>query len=343
MRKLNHKSEEVLTIEAKHIFIDIVSYTHNRSVEAQTDLISYLNRFVKETLEEFEIKPENRIYIPTGDGMCISLLNVSTPYDVHILISLGILEKIHSHNINQDDTMRQFDIRIGINENIDNLITDINGNRNISGSGINHAARIEGLADPSQILIGISVHDKLVQREKYMYSFSKFSAEVKHELPLTVYQYTNERLDYLNSEIPSKFRYVPVPQKIFTLSNIQAYYIANCIVYEDFITKNVDASYKTYSMHIIVVQLSQDSEAKTIIKKTASQRPLNVKRPLQEHFDYIQTVDFGLITELDRYYCERYLDDIRECFSEPYLIVNDTGKKKLFEHYPEIYEEFNIQ
>ena len=230
-------TKNVQTIEAKHIFIDIVNYTYNRSVEAQTDLISYLNNFVKECLDEYEINPEKRIYIPTGDGMCISLLNISTPYDLHILISLRILEKIFLHNNSQEDSMRKFNIRIGINENIDNLIIDINGNKNISGSGINNASRIEGLCDSMQILISNSVFEKLVQREKYMESFSSYSTNVKHGQHLLVHQYKDEKLKYLNNDIPANFR--PIPKKDFRLTEIQAYYIANCITHEDFITKNM--------------------------------------------------------------------------------------------------------
>jgi class 3 adenylate cyclase len=98
--------------------------------------------------------------------------------------------------------MRKFNIRVGINENIDNLIIDINGNKNISGAGINHASRIEGQADPAQILVGNSVYEKLVQREKYMKAFNSYTALVKHGLPLKVHQLINKSLLYLNNEIP---------------------------------------------------------------------------------------------------------------------------------------------
>lgn len=141
----------VQTAEAKHIFVDIVGYTHSRSVEAQSDLISTLNRIVNEALRQQQVPHESVIFIPTGDGMCISLINLFSPYDIHLKLGLSILELLESHNKDEKDEMRQFQLRIGINENIDNLIIDINGNKNISGSGINFAARIEGLGDKQQI------------------------------------------------------------------------------------------------------------------------------------------------------------------------------------------------
>ena len=162
---------EVLTVEAKHIFLDIVSYTLKRSVEAQSEIIGSLNEIVKTVIASHEVSEEHCIYIPTGDGMCISLINVFKPYDVHLQIALSILGKLQEYNESQKSEPRRFQLRIGINENTDNLITDINGAQNISGAGINLASRIEGLASQSQILVGNSVYEKLVQREEHMGAF----------------------------------------------------------------------------------------------------------------------------------------------------------------------------
>ncbi|WP_298900020.1 adenylate/guanylate cyclase domain-containing protein [uncultured Psychroserpens sp.] len=331
----------VQTIETKHIFIDIVNYTYNRSVEAQTDLISYLNTFVKESLEKNQIDSKDRICIPTGDGMCISLLNISIPYDIHIKISLDILKKINSHNDSQKNEMRKFQIRIGINENIDNLIIDINDNKNISGSGINYAARIESLADGNQILVGNSVFEKLVQREQYMKSFDSYSAEVKHGLPLKVHHFKNDKLEFLNNDIPSKFK--PAQKSVFRLSEIQAYYLANCLVNEDFISKNIGSGQNSYSMQTLLLQLSEDCYAKTKTTKLKPDSRVKVKRPLQEHFDYIQEIDFWIICDLNSYIVNEYLSSMYRFFSDPYLFVNQSGKKQLLNDHPKIYEEFNIK
>lgn len=333
-------TKEVKTTEAKHIFIDIESYTHNRSVEAQTDLISYLNSFVKESLEEKKVKIANVIFIPTGDGMCISLTNVFTPYDIHLQIALKILEKIDNHNNSIKDEMRKFNVRIGINENIDNLIIDINGNKNVSGSGINYAARIEGLCDGGQILIGNSVFEKLVQREKYMKSFANYSTEVKHGLPLKVHQYKNEKLKYLNNEIPSKFR--PEPKRTVRLTKIQAYYIANCLINEEFISSNCGSGQNQYSLQTLFIQVAEDAYEKSKTSKF-SNPTTKVKRPLQEHFNYIQSVDFWLVCDLNSYNQNNYLKGISQYFSEFFLFVNDNGKAKLKEDFPEIFEEYKIE
>lgn len=49
-------NKQPITIEAKHIFLDIVNYTHNRSIEAQTELISILNSIVKQSVRKNRIK-----------------------------------------------------------------------------------------------------------------------------------------------------------------------------------------------------------------------------------------------------------------------------------------------
>lgn len=332
---------ETETTEAKHIFIDIVNYTHNRSVEAQTNLIGYLNDFVTEALSENKIESNQRICIPTGDGICISLLEISNPYDIHVKIALDILIKIYNHNITQENQMRKFQIRIGINENIDNLIIDINGNKNISGSGINYAARIESLADGNQILIGNSVFEKLVQREKYMDSFDSYSAEVKHGLSLKVHHYKNYQLEFLNNEIPSKFR--PSQPNVFRLSEIQAFYIANCLTNEDFISKKLGLGQNQYSLEVILVQLAEDYYAKTKVTKSKPIPTIKVVRTLQEHFDYIQKVDFWLICDLNKYYHDKYLNPMYDLFSDVCLFVNAKGKSQLLHDYPKIYAEFKVK
>lgn len=333
--------KEVETIDAKHIFIDIVNYTYNRSVEAQTDLISYLNQIVKAVFKEKKIKDNERLFIPTGDGMCISILNINKPYDIHLLIALSILEKIKAHNDTTDDEMRKFSIRIGINENIDNLIIDINQNQNISGSGINIAARIEGLCDSNQIFVSNTVFEKLAHREKYMKSFQPYSAEVKHGLPLKVYQYRNLELAYINNDVPSKFKIAP--KKTIRLTPVQAYYIANCIKLEEFINDNIDSGQSQYSLVVLLYQLSEDYYAKSKVTKTSNSPTVRVKRPLQEHFNFIQSVDFWIICDLRFFITRENLSEITNYFSEPFLYVGESGKNKLAEDYPEICKEFEIK
>lgn len=329
----------VETTEAKHIFIDIVNYTQNRSVEAQSDLISYLNAIVLKVLDSKNIGAFDRLFMPTGDGMCVSLLNITNPYDVHIQIALEILEKIHEHNKKQEDKMRQFNIRIGINENIDNLVTDINGQRNISGSGINYAARIESLCDENQILVGNSVYEKLVQREKYMNSFVSYRTTVKHGVVLQAHQYINNSLDYLNNAAPRRFQTTRESKK---LTEIQVYYMGCCLLNEEFITSNtLRNDGPPFALHVLMMQLANDLLDKSHATKIYPNSAHRVKKEIQEHLNDLERTDFWIISDLYNY-IHASLEEIADCFSEKFLFISKEGKKRMLTDQPEICKELRI-
>lgn len=191
-------------IPAKYIFLDVVGFTHNRSVEAQSDIVNALNKIVRDSVSEHNITKGRVIYIPTGDGICIALLNVENPFDIHIKIALGIIERVQKHNATTESEVRKFQVRIGINANTDNLVTDINGQPNVTGAGINMAARIMDMADGNQILVGRSVYDMLRYREKYAFSFNSYQTKVKHGTVLDVYQFVSDGFEGLNTDTPQR-------------------------------------------------------------------------------------------------------------------------------------------
>jgi class 3 adenylate cyclase len=157
------QAETALT---KYVFLDIVAFTKGRSVEAQSDLVAELNSIVRSALEKqkVEIESENTILLPTGDGICIALLEAK-PYDIHLHLALDILAGVSEYNDRTDDTTRKMELKLGINENLDNIVLDINGRRNVAGNGINMARRILDLADGNQILIGQAVYEILSGRK----------------------------------------------------------------------------------------------------------------------------------------------------------------------------------
>lgn len=197
---------EALTASAKHVYLDIVGFTRDRSVEAQTEIIGVLNAVVEQSLGDLALDNETRILLPTGDGICIVLLNIDDPYDAHIQLALGILKRIAEHNTTTSDRMRQFEVRIGINSNIDNLVTDVNGNRNVAGAGINMAQRIMSQADGGQVLVGHSVFEVLQNREAYMDTFRSFTAKGKHSIQFPVHQYIGGDCPRLDTSVPTAFQ-----------------------------------------------------------------------------------------------------------------------------------------
>jgi class 3 adenylate cyclase len=194
-------------IFGKYICLDIVGYTHERSVEEQLTILGALNEIVRDTLDENKLPLTDDgpvVCLPTGDGMCIALINNSDP-EIHLRIALGILQGVARHNNEAEKAEKEklvFQVRIGINSHTDNLVTDINGRRNVAGVGINTAFRIMDLADGQQILVGQAVHDDQLGR-RYEKSFLAHSAVVRHGKELTVHQF---RVAGLDEHTPSKIQ-----------------------------------------------------------------------------------------------------------------------------------------
>lgn len=193
------------TVAAKYIFLDVESFTWNRSVEAQTEIIETLNQIVSNSVKSLSIPSDNVIYLPTGDGICIGLINVNSPYDAPLQIAKQILTDLNIHNGKMSDLQRKFKVRIGISANVDNLIIDINKDKNLAGAGINRAARVMSIADGNQILVDQSVYDTLKFREKYIAAFREFKATVKHGVQIPVYQYVGDDNTSVNTSMPKIF------------------------------------------------------------------------------------------------------------------------------------------
>ena len=222
----------------KYVFLDIVGYTRNRSVEAQVHVIEQLNKIVLEAIKEVlepasrksptlasmptlasaikeVLEPASRksaemattepthkvfknvILLPTGDGICICIDGDDYPYDCHVRLALQILIAARIYTTQTSDPELRIDLRIGVNQNHDNLVMDINGKLNVAGSGINTAQRLMDAAEPGTIRVGQGVYEMLHQRKDYMNRFQRLDVMVKHDISLTTYLYEIKNLQGL--------------------------------------------------------------------------------------------------------------------------------------------------
>jgi len=196
---------------AKYVYLDVVDFTKDRGVVVQTEIVRVLNEIVKRAVDSLYVPPKNIIYLPTGDGICVALLNIEAvtpavgkPYDIHLRLALNIIKGVSEYNESIEPGRARFDIRVGINESTDNKVKDINGKFNMAGSGINEAQRIMSLAEGNQIFVGNSVFEKLAQWEPYSNEsnfFYPLKVTVKHHKVLRVHQYVGGGHPGLNTEI----------------------------------------------------------------------------------------------------------------------------------------------
>jgi class 3 adenylate cyclase len=203
---VSHPPKHGEDVAAKYIFLDIVGFTNNRKTEAQADIVKQLNGIVSETIKRKSIPDDKRIFLPTGDGICIALLSIESPFDVHIQIALTILDLLNTYNTSAQSGTRRFQVRIGIDANTDTLVVDINNQQNIAGAGISMASRIMNLADGNQILVGDAVYNVLRHREKYTSAFKAFQATVKHNTQMSVYQFVSPDYEWLNITPPTSLQ-----------------------------------------------------------------------------------------------------------------------------------------
>lgn len=339
-------------IDAKYIFLDIVKYSLNRSIEAQTEIINAMNDIVRRVIESQIPDFVSRIiYIPTGDGLCIALKNTSDIYDIHIQIASEILKEIALHNESTEDEMRKFKVRIGINEGTDNLIIDINNNLNIAGSGITLAQRIMNETDPSQIFVSETVYAKIHYWEKYMSAFKRYFITTKHAETIAVYQLAMANLPGLNIDIPEKFK--PTDREDAKLSEYAAYYFVFAIIHEKSLIKLLSDE-KIYVTEVkIAATIYYNYLANNELKKMAA-TPINPQvYPAKISFEEIQK--YGneyyfthfkndMFNLFGRTVCQE-LKDFRNLMEYGYneaAFIKKSGKEKLKKEHPSIWEKFDL-
>ena len=131
------------------------------------------------------------------------VLNFVAPEpDIHLRTAIKTLERL-----NEPDPSNaiEFDLRIGLHSNVDTLVSDINDNKNVVGSGINMAQRVMDLGSHGQILM----NDKFrVDLESYPEYAGKILFQgdfaVKHGQQLPIAQYFNAALPYVSGEVISR-------------------------------------------------------------------------------------------------------------------------------------------
>ncbi|MGA9644941.1 MAG: adenylate/guanylate cyclase domain-containing protein, partial [Candidatus Korobacteraceae bacterium] len=331
-----------ITVRAKYVFLDIVNYSHGRSAEAQADIITVLNRVVDESTQATALAKEQYLYLPTGDGICIAILDPAARYDIHLEIALSILERVAAHNDSTEDTMRQFQVRIGLNENVDNRVTDINGDLNIAGAGINTAQRIMSAGDGGQIIVGESVYETLRHHEKYMRSFHNYPFPAKHGVLVPVHQFIADH-SYLNVEIPSVFRVEAKSEE--KLTKLAAYYVAHAVRNRASILKKGGNLKTKYAGPVLLFFLAYDSVylSERKVFDYESRRAYGAGRlTFDQQLEFYLGQEFWIIHQLSVYVKEQLSRYLRVFEDREAVFVNKSGLSRLKEEWPDIWEEFEF-
>ena len=178
----------------RYVYFDVVDFSKGRSIEAQTEILISLNQVVSQSVASIVTLSDQTIFLPTGDGVCVCLVNLIHPLDLDIRIALDVLDQLYALRQATVELSRKYEVRVGLNENQDNLILDVRGSANVVGLGINMAQRIMSVAGPSRLMLGHSVFERLSQREAYRSWIRSAPAIAKHGQRLLCYEFFNPAL-----------------------------------------------------------------------------------------------------------------------------------------------------
>jgi class 3 adenylate cyclase len=328
------------TVSAKYVFLDIVGFSRNRTVEAQADIISALNTLVLAAVGALGLSDEHLLLLPTGDGICIGILNIEDPFDIHLELALTIIRLLHEYNARTEDARRRFALRFGVNANVDNLVTDIRGDRNVAGAGINIAQRVMSAADANQILVGQSVFDVLSNREKYDRSFLHLVTASKHGARLSVFQFVEAGRPGLNVELPLEFRTAATGE--VPLTPVVAHFLAAALRHEALLHARIGLGQNRYAGTAMLYFIAIDAVTQSSVsdaRLATARLPTEANATPEEQFSYYRNLSFWTVCELTRLVEHHILWPYRSLFvahEMEFWFVSANGRRRLQEEYPEL-------
>ena len=329
-------TSDASTVLAHHVFVDIVGFTRERSVEAQADVVATLNGLIRSGLDRFKALEARSILLPTGDGVCVALLGGDLPYDVHLKFAVNLLADLQNYNNHQADAMRRFALRIGVNQNVDNLVTDVNGSSNVAGSGISWAQRIMDFADANQILVGEAVFHVLQSREAYMKQFRAYSGVAKHNTRIAVYQYIKPGTPGLDTGVPTAFASAPTVPRI---SRVSAYYMALCMKYQEFLLARADEHAFEFAACVWLWFRAQDVHSLEPEGEHEHWKARTWGAPnstAEAQYLHYAEIDFWTLAELKNRIVDKEFAGLSPCFADDSVVfLSDEGETRLLEEHPD--------
>ena len=184
-----------MALEIGHVlFVDIVSYSQ-LSINEQHAAIAELAQTVRSTEQFRKAEAADRlIKIATGDGM--ALVFYTSP-EAPVRCAMEISGALKQHP--------RLHIRMGIHSGPVSSVTDVTGQTNLAGAGLNLAQRVMECGDAGHILLSKHVAEDMSEFEQWRPLLHDLgTCEVKHGVRIAVVNLWSD--DVGNREAPQKFR-----------------------------------------------------------------------------------------------------------------------------------------
>jgi hypothetical protein len=189
-------------VTANFFFVDIVGLSDPLlTVENQIRKIKALNSSVASCEAFSKVSRNDKIILPTGDGMAIGfLMNPELP----LQLSIQLHRKLLALN-EKSSTQNQLAVRIGLSSGPVFVVNDINDNQNVWGPGIVLGRRVMDLGDSNHILLADSIGEALRNLKddyKEIIRLVSHGHKVKHGEVIKLYSAVGK--DFGNPATPSR-------------------------------------------------------------------------------------------------------------------------------------------
>jgi hypothetical protein len=188
-------------IHAAFFFVDIVGLSSPvMSTNTQTVKITMLNKIIGECDAFKSVSKDEKLVLPTGDGMAIGFVNY---LEGPLQLSKELHGKLNKYNENQDE-MDKILIRIGCHSGNIFVVDDVNGNKNFWGPGLILARRVMDIGNANHILMTSSMAESLSELsddfKKIIHPLHDY--KIKHGDVIFLYSVYDDSIG--NSKMPSK-------------------------------------------------------------------------------------------------------------------------------------------
>ena len=138
-----HAEKKNRTVICTVVFVDIVKFSEF-SVGVQTRVKEHFNQVVGHAVENIPLP--DRMMLDTGDGIALCLFGDP---EQGMFLALALRDGFSE---SPPDNIPGYLVRIGLNLGPIKVVTDVNGQYNAIGDGINVAQRVMNFAEPGQVL-----------------------------------------------------------------------------------------------------------------------------------------------------------------------------------------------
>lgn len=184
------------------LFLDLIDYSKNPD-SAQIEIKNQFNALISLSLGN--VAKDDCILLDTGDG--VAIVYMGSPEDL-MFVALTIRDGILKANTHSQNLLF---VRFGINLGPVRIVSDINGQPNIIGDGINVAQRIMSFSEPNQILVSRTFYE-ITSRltvefsEMFAYSGIKQDKHVRNHEVYSVRSHSNQLVTDYRPDAPKDQR-----------------------------------------------------------------------------------------------------------------------------------------